>query len=56
MGKNKSYCSKCEDRHYPPTGKKCQQKCSSDSDEGNSIAQTKKVDRQSKPGNPRTVS
>ena len=42
-GKNKNYCSKCEDRHYSPTGKKCQKKFSSDSDEGNSTAQTKKV-------------
>ena len=39
MGKNKNYCSMCEDRHYPPTGKKCQQKFSPDSDEGNSTAQ-----------------
>ena len=23
MGKGKNYCSKCEKRHFPPTGKKC---------------------------------
>ena len=24
MGKSKYLCSKCDERHYPPTGKKCQ--------------------------------
>ena len=25
MGKHKGYCSKCNKRHFPPTGKKCQE-------------------------------
>ena len=24
MGKHKAYCWACQDRHFPPTGKKCQ--------------------------------
>ena len=25
MGKHKGWCSKCNKRHFPPTGKKCQE-------------------------------
>ena len=31
MGKSKYLCSKCNEKHYPPTGKKCQ--CQKDSSE-----------------------
>ena len=30
MGKSKYMCSKCNVKHYPPTGKKCQQKVQED--------------------------
>ena len=33
MGKNKNKCSKCNERHYPPTGKNSKIVTSSDSEE-----------------------
>ena len=29
MGKSKYLCSKCDEKHYPPTGKKCQRQSDS---------------------------
>ena len=41
MGKSKYLCTKCGQKHYPPTGKKCNQTITSLSDPKDSIVASK---------------